>query len=133
MTAKPLAIGLLTALSLCAAPIAQSARSQSGRDGVLGPSAITGIASSAQHCVSGDAPNVHGLGWVESGTPYTITFESDITLTTAVARLDLAGDRSASAFGSPELPEHKHSDISRDTKGHQRSPSVSSILIFVML
>jgi hypothetical protein len=71
--------------------------------GQTGPRAISGMASSARHCVSGNASNVHGVGWVASGTPYTITFDSEIPLTAAAARVDLVGSQSASAFGAPDL------------------------------
>jgi hypothetical protein len=71
--------------------------------GQTGPRAMSGLASSARHCVSGDAANVHGIGWVATGTSYTITFDAEIPLTTAVARVDLAGSQSASAFGAPDL------------------------------
>ena len=67
------------------------------------PTAISGMASGARHCVAGDGANVHGVGWVDTGTVYTVTFESDSTLVTGMTRLDLDGDRANSSFGSPEL------------------------------
>src|SRR5688572_28891006 len=48
------------------------------------PAAITGLPSSARHCVSGDAANVHAIGWFDVGTSYTIRFDSDIELATAL-------------------------------------------------
>jgi hypothetical protein len=59
------------------------------------PRAISGMASSARHCVSGDAANVHGIGWMDTGTGYTITFVSRLNLTGA-------GGSTRSA-GSPEF------------------------------
>jgi len=53
--------------------------------------------------VSGDAANVHGIGFVEAGTSYTITFDSPISLTAGVASLGLAGNQATSAFGTPDL------------------------------
>lgn len=72
-------------------------------DPPAGPQAIAGAASSARHCVSGDAANVHGIGWVAAGTSYTITFDSAIALTTGVANLSLNEDRASSGFGTPDL------------------------------
>jgi len=69
----------------------------------VSPAAIVGSPSSALYCVAGQAANVHSLGWVASGTSYTVTFESDVTLATAVTRLDLDGSRSTSAFGDPDV------------------------------
>ena len=56
---------------------------------------ISGSASNGRQCVAGAAANVHALGWVPAGTAYTVTFDSDIPLVTAVARIDLAGSRDA--------------------------------------
>ena len=71
--------------------------------GQTGPRAISGAASSARHCVAGDAANVHGIGWVAAGTSYTITFDSTIALATAAARVDLAGNAATTSFGTPDL------------------------------
>ena len=65
--------------------------------------AITGTASSARFCLSGNAANVHNLGWMEAGSGYTVTFDANFTVTATVVRLDLAGQRAAVANGTPEL------------------------------
>lgn len=67
------------------------------------PTAIAGLASSARHCVSGDAANVHGIGWVAAGTVYTITFESDFTPATAISRLNLQQAGSTGTIGNPDF------------------------------
>lgn len=74
-----------------------------GSDFRSGTRAISGIASSARHCVSADAANVHSIGWVPSGTGYTVTFDADFPLVAAMSRLDLNEKRSTSSFGTPEL------------------------------
>jgi hypothetical protein len=62
------------------------------------------MASSARHCVSGDAANVHGIGWMDTGTGYTITFDADFPLVTVVSRLNLVGaGGSTRSTGSPEF------------------------------
>ena len=65
--------------------------------------AITGVPSSARHCVGGTAANVHALGWIAAGNGYTVTFESDIELSATIVRFDLQGDASTSVIGSPDF------------------------------
>ena len=67
------------------------------------PAAITGLASSARHCVSGDAANVHAIGWFDVGTSYTIRFDSDIELVTALGRYNLAVPSVSTNYGTPEF------------------------------
>jgi hypothetical protein len=67
------------------------------------PAAITGLPSSARHCVSGDAANVHAIGWFDVGTSYTIRFDSDIELATALGRYNLAGQNVSTQYGTPEF------------------------------
>lgn len=95
----------LVALVASTPLLAQSALSPTGADEPAGarPSAIAGMASSARHCVSGDGANVHGIGWVGTGTNYTITFESDFTLVAAISRLDLDAGSSTGSFGNPDF------------------------------
>lgn len=59
--------------------------------------------SSARHCISGNSFNVHAIGWVDVGSPYTITFESDVALASAVVRLDLDGKQASVGYGDPDL------------------------------
>jgi hypothetical protein len=103
MMRRHLLSGALAASLISVALAGQTDREPAGIDRAAGPLAISGAGSSARHCVSGDAANVHGIGWVPTGTSYTITFDSALALTTAVARVDLLGSRSASAFGTPDL------------------------------
>ena len=67
------------------------------------PAAITGLPSSARHCVSGDAANVHAIGWFDVGTSYTIRFDSDIELATALGRYNLAVPSVSTQYGTPEF------------------------------
>jgi hypothetical protein len=74
MTATRVLIGVLAAALASAVMLAQRPSSvAAGMDVPIAPKAITGVPSSARHCVSGQAANVHGLGWVEAGTNYTVT------------------------------------------------------------
>ncbi|MBI4886023.1 MAG: hypothetical protein HY824_02920 [Acidobacteria bacterium] len=72
---------------------------------IVGPSAITGIPSSATHCVSSDAANVHPIGWMANGSRYAITFDTDNNFqpVTAVARIDFSGRTQSRLYGGPEL------------------------------
>lgn len=57
--------------------------------------AITGFASSAKHCVAGDAmTKVHGIGRIDQDTVVTISFDSDFNPIAAAAVTDLAAQRS---------------------------------------
>lgn len=103
MTRSPLLSGALLVLVLSVALAGQTAQPSADSDLPVGPRTIAGAATSARHCVSGDAANVYGLGWVESGTSYTITFDSEITLVTGVSRLNLSGNAATSAFGTPDV------------------------------
>lgn len=77
--------------------------SQTNADNRFGTSAISGTPSSARHCISGDAANVHYIGTVEAGAGYSITFDAEIPLTTALARLDFGGRQAAVGYGNPDL------------------------------
>jgi hypothetical protein len=97
-------------LSLCAlfvsSPlVAQTTPAPTGADlpPIVQPSAISGMPSSARHCVYGDAANVHGIGWVDAGTAYAITFEAESPVVTALSRLDLDLGESTGAVGSPDF------------------------------
>jgi hypothetical protein len=95
----------LAALLVSSPLFAQGTRAPDGADlpGSARPSAISGTPSSARYCVSGDEANVHGIGWVDTGASYAITFESDVPLVTAMSRLDLAGVASLSTFASGDF------------------------------
>ncbi len=67
------------------------------------PNAISGDPSSATHCVSGNSANVHGLGWVDAGTNYTVTFETGIPIHTAVGRVALAERSNSTSYGTPDI------------------------------
>ena len=101
---KASAIAIVVLIAALSTPlISQTTASQSVADRPVGPAEISGMASSARHCVSGDAANVHSIGWLENGTGYTVTFDADFDLVAGVSRLYLEEERAASAFGSPEL------------------------------
>lgn len=95
----------LAALFVSSPLLAQSTLAPTGVDlpAAARPSAITGMASSARHCVSGDGANVHGIGWMDTGTRYAITFESDVTLVAAVSRIDLNARDSRQSVGNPDI------------------------------
>ena len=65
------------------------------------PAAISGLASSARYCVSGNAANVHNLGWVAAQSGYTITFDADFTLATSVVRFEAVEHRATVVDGDP--------------------------------
>jgi hypothetical protein len=99
------AIALAALICATLALPATAQQREAASDGALtvAPRAIAGAASSARHCLSGDAVNVHSLGWAEAGTTYTITFESDVALTTVATRLNLDEQNSRVAFGNPDI------------------------------
>ena len=101
-------VGLIVSLGATSgAVVAQSVVKRSGAlpDAVVAsrPAAISGFASSAKHCVSADASNVHGLGWIDAGTNYTIRFNADFDIVAAVGRMALGGGVSTTAWGLPEF------------------------------
>jgi hypothetical protein len=103
-----LVIGITVFLGAASGPVvAQSAVKRSGAlpDAVVAsrPAAISGFASSAKHCVSADASNVHGLGWIDAGANYTIRFNADFDIVAAVGRMALGGGVSTTAYGLPEF------------------------------
>lgn len=58
------------------------------------PLAITGLASSARHCVSGSyLGNVHDIGRIEANNRVTITFDSDFNPMAGVGLIDPAARR----------------------------------------
>jgi hypothetical protein len=70
---------------------------------VSGPAAISGLASGARHCVSGDVSNVHPIGWINQGTLYTVRFDAEGgDLVAAVGRMSLTGLNSTT-YGTPEF------------------------------
>lgn len=73
------------------------------RDLPAAPRAISGTPSSALHCVSANGVNLHGLGWVAAQTDYTITFDTTLTLSTSISRLNLAESTATIAQGTPDF------------------------------
>jgi hypothetical protein len=67
------------------------------------PSAISGTPTSARHCLSGNAANVHSLGWLESGSLYTIRFDADFAVTARMVRYDAAAGVVGVSEGEPEF------------------------------
>jgi len=59
--------------------------------------AITGLASSARHCISGTSSNVHGLGFIDRDSRVTVTFHSDFDPIAGIVTLaiDTAEGRAA--------------------------------------
>ena len=57
--------------------------------------AISGLATSAKHCVSGNwAAKAHPIGRVDQGTPVAIAFDSDFDAFAGATLVDIAGKRS---------------------------------------
>ena len=54
--------------------------------------AISGLASSGRNCVGPSGANVHGIGWVPSGSRVTITFSSDFDPVAAATITQLGSD-----------------------------------------
>lgn len=87
---------LLCAASYAAAPTAAAAQSSE-------PTAIIGLPSSARHCLSADGSNVHGLGWIDTSTGYSVSFDAGADVTAAFARFDLGENRVTYGFGAPDF------------------------------
>jgi hypothetical protein len=68
-----------------------------------GPAAIYGAPSSARHCLSGDAANVHNLGWVAAQSRYTVQFDADFAVTAAITRFEPTENRASLIDGNPEF------------------------------
>ncbi|OFW49794.1 MAG: hypothetical protein A3G77_01200 [Acidobacteria bacterium RIFCSPLOWO2_12_FULL_68_19] len=60
------------------------------KDAAIQPRAIVGQASSAEHCVAGEAvTNIHGIGYIGAGRGVTVTFATDFDAVAGVTTLDL--------------------------------------------
>ena len=70
---------------------------------VARPQAISGDSASGRNCISGNAANVHAIGWVATNTEYTVTFESSMPLAAAAARFDLAANQTSVNYGTPAI------------------------------
>ncbi|MBI4266649.1 MAG: hypothetical protein HY657_19955 [Acidobacteria bacterium] len=91
------------AAALASPPFALTAGTQRSERALPMPAAISGPATSARHCVSGDSANVHGLGWLEAGSRFSVTFEADFKPATSLAKLDLDGERATINYGDPDI------------------------------
>jgi len=58
------------------------------------PTAISGMATSARHCVSSTTTNAHLLGWAPQGSRFTITFSSDFDPIASLSLVQLGGEAS---------------------------------------
>ena len=96
------AVAVLTGAFLVGSHVSSTAQSQSATDTPVS-TVIAGVPSTGRHCVSGNAANVHALGWVESGSIIAVTFDADFTPTAALARLDLDSEAAAASYGNPDL------------------------------
>lgn len=65
---------------------------QIGRDGVNSTTGISGLASSAKHCIASTGTKTHDLGAMPSGTRITITFLSDFDPVAGVTILQMGID-----------------------------------------
>ncbi|MBI4887936.1 MAG: hypothetical protein HY824_12650 [Acidobacteria bacterium] len=103
MNKVTLKLACLAVAAALSRPALAPAFAQSAAGAPAGPRAISGAPSGALHCVSGSATNVHNLGWLAAGGQYTITFDSGVALTTAIARLDLSQSISSTIRGNPDF------------------------------
>ena len=60
--------------------------------GTIEAQAISGLASSGRNCIGPQGANVHGIGWVPSGSRVTISFSSDFDPVGAVTITQLGSD-----------------------------------------
>lgn len=83
---------VVAASFVCVALLATTAAAQtakSTKQDVADVMAVTGSASSARHCISGQASNVHGLGWINVNSRVTVRFESDFDPIAAILLLGI--------------------------------------------
>jgi hypothetical protein len=64
---------------------------------------ISGTASSAQHCLAGNGANGHPVGWIESGSRYSVTFDAGVALATVLDRIDLVAEQAFLSRGTPDI------------------------------
>lgn len=101
MRLRVVILALCVSVTLSLALMAQARTPSLPSDTITGPRAISGTPTSALQCLSGNAANVHNLGWLAAGGRYTITFDSPITLKASIVRLDLSQSSSAVIDGDP--------------------------------
>ncbi|MBM3820693.1 MAG: hypothetical protein FJW14_16980 [Acidimicrobiia bacterium] len=110
MTLRLFAIVVL--VSGLAAPPAHAQSGKAGKRAVFEATAISGLPSSAKHCVSGTSSNVHGIGWIEAGSRVEVTFLSDfdpiagivlMSIDTAAGRAAYAVDDDSGGNLEPQL------------------------------
>lgn len=113
------------ALSCAAVPLVlflpvADASAQSPKTGKLttSPTAITGLASSAKHCVSGTSANVHAIGWIERGSVVTVTFRSDFDPIAGIVMLAV------------DTPEGRGGYLIDDDSGGNLDPAMSYTATF---
>lgn len=95
---KPLSVFF----ALVSTAVAVGASTPAVAQGIHG-TAISGAATNGFYCLTGNAANIHSLGWVEARTAYRITFDADFALTTAITRFNMAAESSSIARGAPEF------------------------------
>lgn len=99
-TSRPMRT-LGTAAAMLLAVVATAA-AQSGKpskvvprvftDDTQGVMALSGLASSARHCVGPTGSNVHDIGWVPASSQVTVTFSSDFDPVAAISVMQLGQD-----------------------------------------
>jgi hypothetical protein len=89
----------LTLLALYAALLPAAAAGAQA----AGPAAISGISSSARHCLSGGAANIHNLGWIAAQSRYVVQFDADFGVTAAISRFEPTEHRATLIDGNPEF------------------------------
>ena len=71
---------------------AKAPKRQVSAAAVSEPQAISGQASSGRNCIGPSGANVHGLGWVPSGSRVGISFSSDFDPVASVTNTQLGSD-----------------------------------------
>lgn len=95
------------------APPAYAQSGKAGKRSVFETTAISGLPSSAKHCVSGTSSNVHSIGWIEANSLVTVTFVSDFDPIAGIVSLNI------------DSPSGRAGYIVDDDSGGNLEPSIS--------
>ena len=67
------------------------------------PQAISGTWTSARHCLSGTAANIHDLGWIAAGSHYAVRFDAGPGIIATLVRVNVLQGSGVLVDGTPEL------------------------------
>jgi hypothetical protein len=85
-------VALIPAGLLAQQPTPKAAKQTTVRAESIGPTAISGLASSGRNCVGPSGANVHAIGWVPSNSRVSITFSSDFDPVASATITQLGGE-----------------------------------------